>query len=640
MLIDSSCSSLLDSGSSAKNELLEWVRRQIPEYNIQNFTGDWQSGKAIMALANAVEPGVFDLGREMSDDAISNCSKTFDRCNSDMAIPKLIDPEDMVNEPDEKSNMTYISYFRDYVENAKKRKAKDELERIAIASKTRIYGHGVENDQEAFIATQFVIEAINQFDRRVPIGGTPFQVKVQTGGKDIPFTFVDNNDGTYQVGYEPRNAGTFVITVQLEARVCGNSPYRVTCHAAKIDPSKCEAYGPGLQSAKVGEKAVFYIKSSNSQGTPIPIGGTPFQVKVHCALGSVAPLITDNQNGTYDVVYEPIDPMDHTIEISLDGQSVAHSPYLVPVSCLEGRPSAIFSYAKGPGLEAGNTTSLPAEFSIFSLNEHGEPVPVPAKAFDVLIVDPLGAEIVPELTVSGDQVLVCYRPTEAGDYLVQSLLRHPLRPLFYDHIIGSPATVHIVAGSDSGQSFAFGPGLENGNPDNQPAHFTIQACDKHGQKIQKGGDPFEVSVIDPEGNKLSADIKDNGDGTYHVSYNPEGPGTYKVNTTLRSNHIKNSPATVHIKAGVERGFCCVEDYSFVIQARDKRNSHVKEGGGNFAVQITGPNGLVPEKDVVVQDLKDGTYLVKYKLVELGSFSIVVTLDGENIRGSPWQQVHQ
>jgi filamin len=47
-----------DSNSSAKNALLEWVRSKIPEYDIKNFTSDWQSGKAIYALANAVEPGV------------------------------------------------------------------------------------------------------------------------------------------------------------------------------------------------------------------------------------------------------------------------------------------------------------------------------------------------------------------------------------------------------------------------------------------------------------------------------------------------------------------------------------------------------------------------------------------------------
>merc|ERR1712137_666917 len=38
-------------GGSAKHDLLEWVRKQIPEYDINNFKDDWKDGKAIMALA-------------------------------------------------------------------------------------------------------------------------------------------------------------------------------------------------------------------------------------------------------------------------------------------------------------------------------------------------------------------------------------------------------------------------------------------------------------------------------------------------------------------------------------------------------------------------------------------------------------
>jgi hypothetical protein len=32
-----------------------------------------------------------------------------------MKIPQVIDPADMADSPDELANMTYISYFRDYV---------------------------------------------------------------------------------------------------------------------------------------------------------------------------------------------------------------------------------------------------------------------------------------------------------------------------------------------------------------------------------------------------------------------------------------------------------------------------------------------------------------------------------------------
>ena len=84
-----------DGSGSAKHALLEWVRSKIPEYNINNFTSDWQDGKAIYALANAVEPGVLDPNG-MTDNALENAQKTFDTCEEKMKIPKVIDPSDMV----------------------------------------------------------------------------------------------------------------------------------------------------------------------------------------------------------------------------------------------------------------------------------------------------------------------------------------------------------------------------------------------------------------------------------------------------------------------------------------------------------------------------------------------------------------
>ncbi len=50
-----------DDGGSARSELLKWVRSKIPEYDIKNFAGDWRSGKAICALAEACEPGQMKL---------------------------------------------------------------------------------------------------------------------------------------------------------------------------------------------------------------------------------------------------------------------------------------------------------------------------------------------------------------------------------------------------------------------------------------------------------------------------------------------------------------------------------------------------------------------------------------------------
>jgi len=67
-------------------------------------------------------------------------------------------PEDMVsNKPDELSVMTYISYFRDYEANLAKKRAREELERIAVPEKTIAHGAGLQGGEQ-FIPAEFTIQ--------------------------------------------------------------------------------------------------------------------------------------------------------------------------------------------------------------------------------------------------------------------------------------------------------------------------------------------------------------------------------------------------------------------------------------------------------------------------------------------------
>src|SRR5687767_6055975 len=89
-----------------------------------------------------------------------------------------------------------------------------------------------------------------------------------------------------------------------------------------------------------------------------------------------------------------------------------------------------------------------------------------------------------------------------------------------------------LAGADAGQSIAFGPGLQDGIPDTLPTHFTIQAKDRDGNNMKRGGDPFEVRIQGPRG-PVDAKLSDNNDGTYTVNYQPGGPGKHRIEVTLK-----------------------------------------------------------------------------------------------------------
>ena len=84
-------------GGSGVNDLLEWVRKRIPEKNIKNFTTDWIDGQALCSLVNRPQLGglLFQCGTicslvqvnsfapglisELNEDALVNAVKGIEK---------------------------------------------------------------------------------------------------------------------------------------------------------------------------------------------------------------------------------------------------------------------------------------------------------------------------------------------------------------------------------------------------------------------------------------------------------------------------------------------------------------------------------------------------------------------------------
>jgi len=197
----------VNEGNSARQELLEWIRSQIPTYNIQNFTTDWQSGKALMALCEAVQPGQFKLPHDFSD-PITNCNLAYNKAKYNMRIPMILDAEDMVNAPDELANMTYLSYYRDYWTQMMSKLAWPEA--------------------CSFMSFTCHVQAAKKSGEAKLEGGDPFQAAVTGGGHNVPTKVVDNGNGTYAVSYTLPGPGTYSVAVSLQNRNIKGSPFTQT----------------------------------------------------------------------------------------------------------------------------------------------------------------------------------------------------------------------------------------------------------------------------------------------------------------------------------------------------------------------------------------------------------------------------
>lgn len=361
-------------GSSAKSELLKWVRSKIPEYDIKNFTKDWQNGKAITALAKACEPTLScNLPKDFRNDPVQDAQLGMNLAESEMSIPRVLDPEDMCFNPDELSNMTYISYFRDYEEKMKNRNRDMEFNITPVAAKCQATGI---TDGEVGIPQEFTIESRNGKGGLTGVGGHNFTAEIDSPKGKVPVQITDNKNGTYTAKFTPQHAGNHAIKVFLDGTPIGGSPYKCNVVPAKPDPKQCEMYGPGLKGGEANKPAVFTIKAKNKLGNPITEGGHPFKVNVDGPFeGSTVPCqVKDNGDGTYTCTYVPTEQGDHLVTATLKGDIVAE-----PVHVNIGRDTSAADPSMcdvfGPGVDGGANTSEPAKFKIQSKDSKGNKIP-------------------------------------------------------------------------------------------------------------------------------------------------------------------------------------------------------------------------------------------------------------------------
>ncbi|XP_048738035.1 alpha-actinin-like isoform X1 [Ostrea edulis] len=101
---------------TAKEGLLLWCQRKTAPYknvNVQNFHLSWKDGLAFCALIHRHRPELLDYYKLSRDNPLENLNTAFDVAEKHLDIPRMLDPEDMVNsvKPDERSVMAYVSSY-------------------------------------------------------------------------------------------------------------------------------------------------------------------------------------------------------------------------------------------------------------------------------------------------------------------------------------------------------------------------------------------------------------------------------------------------------------------------------------------------------------------------------------------------
>jgi len=123
---------------SSEEGLLLWVKKTTDGYrdiSIESYKHSFKDGMAFLALCDkyiGTDKTILDYSQFKREDNLSNLIKAFEIAESKIGIPRLLEPQEVVDQNvDERSLVLYISlYFHAFVAQQQQKGIKEEKQRI------------------------------------------------------------------------------------------------------------------------------------------------------------------------------------------------------------------------------------------------------------------------------------------------------------------------------------------------------------------------------------------------------------------------------------------------------------------------------------------------------------------------------
>ncbi|XP_050087654.1 filamin-A isoform X5 [Anopheles aquasalis] len=430
-------------------------------------------------------------------------------------------------------------------------------------------------------------------------------------GNEIPSKLVpsESADDVFRIMYTPFEAGRHTIELLYDNVPVPGSPFVVNVKSG-CDPTRCRAYGPGLEGAMTDSKATFTVETrgAGAGGLSLAIEG-PSEAKMHC---------TDNRDGSCEVEYLPTEPGEYDVTIRFADKHIPGSPFKVLVK-ESTRPEKVKVY--GPGIEHNQVyEGVPAEFYIDCGAAGPGNVAVKLNSSD-------GKPVSVQVQDKGDGVYgVSYVPPKEGSVLTANVS-------FADTEVSCSPFVMTVAPAPKDtpavqpQAKVYGEAATKKNlPASLPAKFQIEA------PKAKAKEDINVSIKGPDGKSLVPKMDQEPDGTYAVSFVPDECGPYNVSIKCGGKDVLGSPFLLQAIPTGEADKCKMVQAVPTSQEYGKKNHFAVDareaGTGAVTCKIVS-HSEASDVDIDIIE-KDGFFDIFYLLKDPGDYDLDIKFGGQNI----------
>jgi hypothetical protein len=167
---------------------------------------------------------------------------------------------------------------------------------------------------------------------------------------------------------------------------------------------------------------------------------------------------------------------------------------------------------------------------------------------------------------------------------------------------------------------------------------TVECRDVHGNVVMSGVSDLRIECSGEHA--VKGKVEDLGNGLWRGVFAPTKSGRYAMRASIGGTKVGSSPAEYRVDASktaveksvvseVGRDVIAGEEMTFTIRSRDEFENDRLIGGDAVDVSLDGFGWSS------FTDNQDGSYTVKFTLVEARSHSIHISLNGESVIGSPF-----